>query len=118
MKRLEQELHKTIAEYLDKLAPVNEFWWCHVPNGGARSKIEASILKGLGVKPGVADILIIKAGRAYWIELKSPRGSQSDTQHSFELQMYRCGCPYVVVRSLDMAIGTLRGWGMTKARTT
>lgn len=30
----------------------------HVPNGGGRSKIEGARLKGLGVRPGVPDVLI------------------------------------------------------------
>jgi len=35
--------------------------WCHCPNGGARRKSEAKILAGLGVKPGVPDVLVILA---------------------------------------------------------
>jgi hypothetical protein len=31
----------------------------HVPNGGARSPIEAKILKGQGVVPGVPDVIAI-----------------------------------------------------------
>jgi hypothetical protein len=46
----------------------------HVPNGGWRSPIEAAILKGQGVKPGVPDLIVIKDGRPFALELKAEGG--------------------------------------------
>jgi hypothetical protein len=42
----------------------------HVPNGGARRPIEAAILKGLGVVPGVPDVIAIKGGHVFALEIK------------------------------------------------
>jgi hypothetical protein len=39
----------------------------HVPNGGWRSPVEAAIQKGLGVKPGVPDLIVIKDGLPFGI---------------------------------------------------
>ena len=52
----EDDLQRAVAQLLDSLGWL---WW-HTPNGGRRSKIEAKRLKGLGVKPGVPDILILE----------------------------------------------------------
>src|SRR5215211_2045081 len=35
----------------------------HPANGGARRRVEAALLKGLGVVPDVPDVIAIKAGR-------------------------------------------------------
>lgn len=45
---------RELAIFLD----MTELLWCHVPNGGARSKGVAGALKAQGVKPGVPDVLI------------------------------------------------------------
>ena len=52
--REEDGIQRTLAQVLD----LNDVLWCHVPNGGWRSPVEAAILKGLGVKPGVSDCLV------------------------------------------------------------
>jgi hypothetical protein len=41
----------------------------NVPNGGWRSPIEAAILKGLGVQPGVPDLILVRDGRPFALEL-------------------------------------------------
>jgi hypothetical protein len=40
----------------------------HPPNGGWRWHIEAAILKGLGVRAGVPDVIAVKDGRIYGLE--------------------------------------------------
>lgn len=70
--RPEEQLHRTVAEYLDLALPKSAFWF-HVPNGGARSKAEAGAFKAMGVKAGVPDICILYRGVTHFIELK-PKG--------------------------------------------
>src|SRR5262249_23601642 len=41
----------------------------HPANGGWRSRVEAAILKGLGVRAGVPDVIAVKDGRTYALEL-------------------------------------------------
>ena len=46
----------------------------HPANGGWRSRVEAAILKGMGVRAGVPDIIAVKGGRGHALELKAPGG--------------------------------------------
>ena len=80
---LEQQ---TVAYFLDQLG----LRWCHVPNGGARYRGAAGLLKAEGVKSGVSDILIFTpppnspehVGVA--IELKRAKGGKvSDEQQDW-----------------------------------
>ena len=50
----EEQFQRSVAQLLDSLG----WMWWHTPNGGWRSSTEAKIFKGLGVKPGVADVII------------------------------------------------------------
>ena len=73
--RPEQLLHRAVADYLTLVSRAGRFWWCHYPAGGARSKIEAAIFKGLGVRAGIYDIIIIApGGRAFWPNRRSGPG--------------------------------------------
>lgn len=55
----------------------------HIPNGGARSKIEASIMKAEGVRPGMPDyhLPVARDGHSsLYLELKAPGGRTSKNQ--------------------------------------
>jgi hypothetical protein len=53
----------------------------HPANGGWRSRIEAAILKGLGVRAGVPDVIAVKEGRTYALEIKRPGGRLTAPQN-------------------------------------
>jgi hypothetical protein len=42
----------------------------HVPNGGSRRRSEAAILKGMGVRPGFPDLMLL-VPRSYFFDKKS-----------------------------------------------
>ena len=87
-------------------------WW-HTPNGGARSKKTAGILKMMGTKPGVPDLtFILNDGKAAFIELKTAKGRLQPTQIAFRETVKSHGCPYAVCRSIEEVDGTLRAWGV------
>ncbi len=71
--RPEQALHRAAAQYLDAVLLESAVWF-HCPNGGARNRTEAAILSGLGVKPGIPDLLILYRGQLIGIELKAQTG--------------------------------------------
>ena len=77
-----------------------------VPNGGGRSKIEASIMKGEGVVSGVSDLILLvpnEKAHALCIEMKTPSKTsrQSDNQKKWATAARDNGYDYAVVRSLD-----------------
>ena len=75
-----------------------------IPNGGKRSRIEASIMQGEGVLAGAADLFIAHASRGkhgLYIEVKTPKGVHRDSQKEFERNVIAAGYCYFVCRSLE-----------------
>ncbi len=119
LKRHEEPIHKAIASYLELVAPRREkasFIWFHVPNGGGRSKAESGILKSMGVLAGVPDIIILdRASIAYFGEIKPEGVDLSESQQTFETNLYStCGpCARMDVwRSVDDCRASLTKWGL------
>lgn len=83
----EQDHQRWLAQWLDNV--VGKRGYCHVPNGGWRSPVEAAIMKGLGVKAGVPDMLIFAPPprrpelRGVAVELKRPGGRLTADQASW-----------------------------------
>jgi hypothetical protein len=67
-------------------------------------------LKRMGLRSGVADIVIVKAGRAYLLEMKRPGEGQSENQFLFEEDAKRVEAPYAVAHSFEEAQKIVRGW--------
>lgn len=77
-----------------------------VPNGGARNKREAGILKGEGVTAGVADIILLKPSGGFaslCVEFKTEDkgSSQRETQKRWQEVAETAGNKYVICRSFD-----------------
>jgi ribosomal protein S10 len=110
VKRPEEALQRSVVQWLRLKHP--RLLWFAVPNQrGTRSLIENQILKGLGVRAGVADLVFILAsGQAAFIELKAPGGKQSLAQEQFEMDATQTGALYEVCDNLDRVIETLHGW--------
>jgi hypothetical protein len=121
----ENDLHRQVGQLLDQL---KWFWW-HTPNGGSRHQIEARRFKGLGVKRGVADIVIaepwfcpdcfdsnpdcpicfgVRRGSMVALELKSPTGRLTRDQQAWLTEAQKRGWLCGVARSLDEVIRILR----------
>lgn len=111
-KRPEQALHQAVVNYLRVTIP--RTIWFHVPNGaGNRGGHLGGILKGLGVRAGVADLVfVLPDGRAAFLELKAPKGRQSVDQQIFQADCERLGIPYAVCRTLPEVEGTLLAWNL------
>lgn len=76
-----------------------------VPNGGKRDEVTAAKLIAEGVVAGVADLVLLKSNSHYGallIEMKTPKGKQSESQKEWQLNL--CSedeYKYVVCRSID-----------------
>lgn len=82
-----------------------------VPNGGARNRVTASILKGEGVVAGVSDlILMVPAGgyHALCIEMKTAKGRQQPSQKEWQTEVEAQGYRYAVCRSVEDFIALVR----------
>ncbi|WP_300700938.1 VRR-NUC domain-containing protein [Bacteroides sp.] len=75
-----------------------------VPNGGRRDKATGAKLKAEGALAGVSDlILLIPKGNyaSLCIEMKTPEGTQSESQIMWQKEIEAAGSKYVICRSLD-----------------
>jgi hypothetical protein len=72
-RRPEQGIQRAVFDHLRIRATTGTFAY-RPANGGARSPIAGAILKGIGVVAGIPDILAIKDGKIYGLELKIPGG--------------------------------------------
>lgn len=120
-RRQEQELQiRMVNEVLEPLSGVFGFWFTHFPAGMKRTKAEAGILKAMGMKPGVADFLILsRCATAHWIEIKPPKGGVlNDNQVEFSEMVRRMGCNWGVATSIAELVNLLEAWGLiTDARS-
>jgi hypothetical protein len=104
----EQRLQRAVADYL-AWALLPPTWFTAIPAGGG-GELRGRILKGMGLRAGVPDILIVHEGRAHWVELKSARGSLSEAQRTTHSALTATGCPVVVCRALDDVQAALTAW--------
>lgn len=110
MHRPEQKLHISVVAFLGRALPP-EIVLFHPANGGKRTKPEASLLKAMGVLPGVPDLVaIMPNGQAAFIELKAPGGQLSPEQAAVRTKLLAAGCAYAVCRTLDEVEATITRW--------
>ena len=112
----EEQIHKAVIQHL-KLRGVPQAFWFHIPNGGKRSIREAKAFKAMGVIPGVPDLLLIKHGDVYGLELKAAKGRLSPAQRATHEAMHEAGAHIWVAHGLDEAIYALEFWGFLKRST-
>jgi hypothetical protein len=93
--------------------------WLHIGNGERRDVITGSRLKRMGVRPGAADLLFVRTGAPpLFLELKTSRGVQSESQRAFEARAIAAGAQYAIVRSIDEALALLWERGFLARRLT
>jgi len=100
-------------EHQIQVACVHWFWYQHqnmrhklfsVPNGGYRSPKTAAIMKEEGQLAGVSDLIFLHRTKQYGallIEMKTPKGTQSDKQKAWQALIEPEGYKYVICHSLD-----------------
>lgn len=108
VKHPEQDLQKTIYKWFSLQYPLLYGCLFHVPNGGKRSVVEASIFKAMGTVSGIPDILFIYKGVLYAFELKADEGKLTDNQKYIHEQFKKQGVDVVIIRSLDSFIQNIK----------
>ena len=84
-----------------------------VTEAGSRGQIRQSILVGMGVHTGFADLIVISGGRVLFLEVKSPSGRLRKSQDVFRDTVSAQGFGWALVRSVDDALGALADNGFT-----
>jgi hypothetical protein len=115
--RPEDDLQKQQVAYLERLRAQKRLEYFAVPNGGLRPKREAAIMKGLGTRSGVPDMVILwPDARCGFIENKSEKGVTSDNQKAWAGWLTGNGHRYALIRDFGQFKQTLYEWGLISAR--
>jgi hypothetical protein len=96
----EQDIKRTVIAWLDLHRVM---WW---PNNTGAWKVGLRYIK-FG-KPGAPDIFALRNGNCFGIELKGPKGKQSQLQHDFQLDFTEAGGQYILARSLEDVMEVIR----------
>jgi hypothetical protein len=113
IRRPEQAIQKAIFQHI-KARGVPGLVAFHVPNGGHRKPIEGAILKSMGVRPGVSDVIAVHNGKIFALELKAEGGRPTVAQLEFLSDMERAGAFTAIPTGLDAALATLEAWGLLR----
>jgi hypothetical protein len=111
----EGEIQRTVFAHFTVRGAPGVFAF-HPPNGGYRKPIEAAILKGLGVRPGLPDVIAIKGGQVFAIELKTEGGRATSAQLQAIEDLRAAGAHAEVCRGLDAAIKQLEDWQLLRGQ--
>jgi hypothetical protein len=114
--RAEDCVQRAVCQHLIIRGVRGLLWW-HTPNGGKRRPIEAAIMKSLGVRAGVADLILLHAGRMFALELKAADGRPTATQMQFISDFNAAVAPNggaCIAHGLDRALRTLETWGLLR----
>lgn len=93
----ESKIQSGIVKYIRLLYPKSIVF--SVPNGGKRNIITAANLKREGSLSGVSDLIWMHNGRVFFLEVKTPKGSQSESQKDFEKEIKKQGHKYQILTS-------------------
>lgn len=79
--------------------------------GGRAGHARQAILVGMGVHPGFADLVVFSQGKVMFLEVKSSTGRLRVSQEAFRDAVTAQGFGWVLVRSVDDAVGALSAHG-------
>ena len=107
----EEALQRDVVEFLRWALPFDAVYFA-VPNGGKRHIKIAQRLVPQGVRAGVPDLCIVHAGRALFVELKTPTGALSASQRQMHARLHVAGAAVHVCRSVPQVEAVLRELGV------
>jgi len=123
MQRPEQLIHRAVVGHLRMRGMPGIVFW-HTPMGmfagGTRRKgasIQGAIMKSLGARAGVSDLIIVHQGKIFALELKAEGGRATEHQMAFIADIERAGAFTCIATGVDQAVGALEAWGLLKGST-
>lgn len=109
MQRPEDALQQEVVRHLRERYMPGVFF-CFVPN----HKRRANYLKAMGMVSGMTDLILIRAGRAYCLELKRPKGTRSLGQIACHAALRAAGVEPYTAYGLPDALGWLERNGFLR----
>jgi hypothetical protein len=109
----EAGIQRAVIQHLRIRGAVGLFAF-HPANGGYRTPVEAAIFKGLGVVPGVPDVVIVHRGRVYGLELKADGGKLTTIQTEVHEKLMAAGAEVATACGIDEALHQLDQWGLLR----
>lgn len=107
---VENRLHLDVAELLRKHARPDWLWF-HVPNGEKRDYVTACRLKAMGVRPGIADFVLLGPdGLGRFLELKRKGEHLSEAQEGVQSWAVAHGVAYAIAHSIDEVLTAFSVW--------
>lgn len=105
-RHVESDLQKVCVSWFRAQYPSHAPMLFAVPNGGARSRTEAAIMKAEGVTAGVSDLILLEPRGGYGalcIEMKTrdKDSRQRPSQKAWQEAAEKAGNRYVVIRSFE-----------------
>lgn len=94
----ESDIQATICEYLERKG--YRFWRQNTA-GIYDTRREVFRKPNKYSVNGVSDIIVLSEGKAYFIEVKTATGRQSEDQKAFEEFVESAGCEYILARCLE-----------------
>lgn len=110
--RPEEALQKAIVRFLGIALPPDSYMFATTNQRGTRKKFEMGILKAMGARAGVPDLIILHRGKFFGLEVKAEKGRLSDRQASAADLIVAAGGYFSVVRSVEEVERCLRAWGV------
>jgi hypothetical protein len=115
-RRPEQIVQATLFQHFAARGAPNIFAF-HPWAGGWRSKAEAKIMAGCGVRSGLPDILAISNGGIFGLELKVGNGRLSLAQRETHALLTAAGATVGTAMGLDEALEQLERWQLLRGWT-
>lgn len=98
----ERDLQDAISKYLlDEGFIVIQHNSSMLLSASSRQPVRSYIIRNTGSSAGLSDLQAIRNDKTYFIEVKTPKGVQSEKQKEFELLCKKHGVIYILARSID-----------------
>jgi hypothetical protein len=107
----ESAIQGAIVDYLDAVLTTSHRVFA-IPNASRRTKSGRASNGVPGLRKGVPDLEIVGGRFAYFIEVKTARGTLSDEQEEWLAWCTVNGTPWCIARSVDDVRIALGHWGI------
>jgi hypothetical protein len=101
----ENQFQAATFRYINNNYPKTRGLCFHVPNESASSDIMRMKLSAMGVVSGIPDIVFVSP--VFGLELKMPKGKQSDKQKHIQNVWESNGIPYYLCRNAEEVLSIL-----------